>query len=80
MRIDTNSIGNYSPNSIAKPRIEKTVQQTQAQKLEDITSKEKQFFTGLFPEQSGDVMDYHFYKRSGQMSGVKLGSLFDRKG
>lgn len=80
MRIVTNSVGNYTPNSIAKSHDIKPAHQPQTDKLEDITSQEKQFFTGLFPEQSGEVMDYHFYKKSGQMSGVKLGSLFDRKG
>lgn len=80
MRIVTNSIGNYSPNSVNQSRAIKGQRQVAQQKVEDLTKNEKKFFTGLYPDQSGEVMDYHFYQRTGKMGGVKLGSLFDRKG
>lgn len=80
MRISTSAVGNYSPNAINRTNNMSKSSDMPQNKIEDITRNERKFFTGLYPEKSAEVMDYHFYQRSGQMGGVKLGSLFDGKG
>jgi len=45
-----------------------------------VTSEEKKYFMDMYPENKSEIMDYHFYQRSGKMSGVKVGSLIDRRG
>ncbi|MBU1101690.1 MAG: hypothetical protein KKA84_14920 [Bacteroidetes bacterium] len=86
MRITTNSIGNYTPN-IQKPAVTKSaVPKSETLKTDTanlsavINKEEKMFFAEMYPQQKNDVMDYHFYKKSGSMSGVSVGSLLDRRG
>lgn len=91
MRITTNSIGNYTPN-IQKPAVAKTaipkpsvakseIIKTDTADLSGVINKEeKKFFAEMYPQQKKEVMDYHFYKKSGSMSGVSVGSLLDRRG
>ncbi|HEX2869569.1 MAG TPA: hypothetical protein VHO03_21170 [Ignavibacteriales bacterium] len=70
-----------SLNSIQKS--EKSGAPAAARKLnssEGISSEEKNFFINLYPENKKEITDYHFYQKSGKMSGVALGSLFDRRG
>jgi hypothetical protein len=89
MKITTNVIGNYSPrhiNSIVKnsslnKTTGKSVDSSAVQtKKDSLTADEKNFFMDLYPQNKTDITDYHFYKRNGEMSGVKVGSLFDKKG
>lgn len=47
---------------------------------ENINSDEKEFFVNLYPQNQNEITDYHFYQKSGKMSGVSVGSLFDRRG
>lgn len=56
------------------------VQQSGSTKTEGITNDEKMFFMGLYPENQSEIVDYHFYQKSGKMSGVSVGTLFDRRG
>lgn len=78
MQISTNSIGNYST------RLQKEV--TNAPKLNEISTtekinqEEKTFFAKMYPEKQAEIMDYHFYQKSGKMSGVSVGSNLDRRG
>lgn len=78
MQISTNSIGNYST------RLQKDV--TNAPKLNEISTtekinqEEKTFFAKMYPEKQTEIMDYHFYQKSGKMSGVSVGSNLDRRG
>lgn len=45
-----------------------------------ITEQEKKYFAKLYPENKEELMNYHYYEKNGKLSGVKVGSLFDRKG
>lgn len=79
MRIDTNTIGNYSsymkPVQM-RPKMETAVSVEPAK----VTSEEKKYFANMYPENKAEIMDYHYYQRNGKMSGVSVGSLFDRRG
>jgi len=79
MRIDTNSIGNYTAYikpAQARPKVEQAVTVEPAK----ITNEEKRFFANMYPDNKTEIMDYHFYQRNGKMAGVSVGSLFDRRG
>jgi len=78
MRIESSTIGNYSPYSINK--LQTTAPAKQQEKADQVTNEEKEFFTKLYPENKTEILDYHFYKSSGKMSGVSLGSIFDKRG
>ncbi len=89
MKITTNMIGNYSPNiarnvnTTGKPKEAAQkfeLQNVASKKTEKLTSEEKNFFADLYPDKKNEITDYHFYKRSGELSGVKIGSLIDRRG
>ena len=88
MKITTNVIGNYSPrhiNSTVKHSSlnkadGKSIGSAVQAKKDSLTTDEKNFFMDLYPQNKTDIADYHFYKRNGEMSGVKVGSLFDKKG
>lgn len=82
MRIDTNSIGNYSAYLKpvqARPKVENAVA-VEPTKVTNVTNEEKNFFVKMYPENRTEIMDYHFYQRNGKMAGVSVGSLFDRRG
>ncbi|HPI36425.1 MAG TPA: hypothetical protein PK397_00650 [Ignavibacteriaceae bacterium] len=75
MKIAENSIGNYN--------IVRTAMVNQSPKIvaeNTVSKEEKAFFSGLYPGNKDTIMDYHFYQRSGKMSGVSIGSIFDRRG
>lgn len=81
MKISTNNIGNYVPRYV--PEIQSKPQPTAVQaeaKAEKITPDEKNFFIDLYPQNKTEIADYHFYQKSGKMSGLSLGSLFDKRG
>ncbi len=81
MKIGMNTIGNYVPN--IQRTTPKPPPQTQAvEKASDelITRSERQFFLDRYPDSKNEISDYHFYQRSGQMAGVNVGQLFDRRG
>jgi hypothetical protein len=80
MLISTNSIGNYVPG--IQPKGASTLPQNDeaGKTFEKINNDEKQFFAELYPERKTEILDYHFYQRSGKMSGVSVGSNIDRRG
>ena len=80
MKITTNEIGNYSPKIQRQAVPQNKTVETQPQKLGTITSEEKNFFAKLYPENKSDVMNYHFYQKTGKMQGVSIGTLFDKRG
>ncbi len=81
MRITTNPIGNYAPARVANKPAPQPAQQTKAVSTEtNISDKEKQFFANMYPDNKSEIMKYHFYQKNGRMSGVAVGSLFDRRG
>lgn len=80
MLISTNSIGNYAPR--IQPKTSSAVPEKfeGPKDFEKINNDEKQFFAELYPERKTEILDYHFYQRSGKMSGVSVGSNIDRRG
>lgn len=80
MKIGMNTIGNYSPFQFNG--INKTAQAPKAEAINDnaITTDEKNFFAAKYPGNREEIMQHHFYGRSGQMSGVTVGTLFNRRG
>ena len=86
MKITTNEFGNYSAR-IQKPAVQhnkpaEAPKQAEAtkQKLGSLSNEEKNFFAKLYPENKSDVMNYHFYQKTGKMQRVSLGTLFDKRG
>lgn len=81
MKITANTIGNYSPmyigNTQKAPEPVSVPELVQSEKIND---DEKKFFMNLYPESKKEIIDYYFYKKSGKMAGVAVGSLFDRRG
>jgi len=89
MKVSMNNIGNYSPfvkqRQETSPKLNNEVNQElklKAPAADDkaITPEEKNYFMGLYPENKSEITDYHFYQKTGKMSGVKIGSQFDRRG
>ncbi len=92
MGIGINSIGNYGmyANRVAAAR--KSTQINAAKNVSEnsgvtkprtdtvINSSEKEFFAELYPDKKEMIMDYHFYQRTGEMSGVAVGSIINRRG
>lgn len=79
MKISTNPVGNYT-RPMAQTTHPIIKQEVQKNTLAPITTDEKSFFVKLFPENKTEIMDYHFYGRGGKMSGVSIGSQFDKRG
>lgn len=77
MKITTNSFGNYSLNRVNQNH---QIQKTQIDKKNELTSAEKQFFANLYPEKTDEILKYEFYNAKGKVSGVVVGSLFDKRG
>ena len=83
MKITPNAIGNYSPYNMKTNTVERkinTEQVSEQKKSEPISKEEKTFFTKMYPESKDEIIDYHFYRNTGKMSGVAVGSLFDKRG
>lgn len=77
MSIATNPVGNY--NVYMARQVQQSATQQTAPAPETVTKEEKDFFVSLYPNQKQEISDYHFYQRSGKMSGVSVGSLLDRR-
>ncbi len=82
MKISTNYAGNYNPYKINnnKNQIKKTNMVKELKSVTEINQSEKAFFKNLYPENEKEINNYHFYEPSGKLSGVSLGSLFDKRG
>ncbi len=89
MKILTNSVGNYSPhtnnNSVKQAKLTQKKEGTDLEtvaktKNNDLTSDEKNYFMKVYPQNTSEIIDYHFYQKNGEMSGVKIGSLLNRRG
>lgn len=79
MKITTNSIGNYN-QIYTKTNLVISNEQVQKTKTDNISSEEKNFFAKLYPVQKDEILGYQFYNSKGKISGVHVGSLFDRRG
>lgn len=83
MMIGANPIGNYSPYSNKVENVKqsaKAAETKETKKTDLISNDEKKFFTKMYPENKNEIIDYHYYKSTGKMSGVSVGSLFDKRG
>jgi hypothetical protein len=78
MKVTTNTVGNYSP-AYFKQNVNRT-EAVQKTKTENISTEEKKFFAELYPTQKEEVMEYQLYNAKGRVSGMHVGSLFDRRG
>jgi 3-dehydroquinate dehydratase len=78
MNITTNNIGNYSLSNIAAKVQQKAVAKDVTSNV-NISNKEKEFFTNLYPAQRDEIVNYHFYSSKGEMSGVAVGKNIDRR-
>lgn len=75
MKINTNVIGNYSTNYVR--HVNNEMRQVENK---TITNDEKKFFSELYPNKKEEVMNYQFYNAKGKVSGLHVGSLFDKRG
>ena len=80
MKITTNSFGNYKPVTNQITRIPKPAELKKDHEIVKITKEEKSFFKDLYPNEKEKIDNYHFYNQNGNMNGVSLGSLFDKRG
>lgn len=80
MIINQTSNGNYARVN-TKPRTQSFLPAQEKNNTSDkIDSNEKRFFAKIFPDSQEDIMNYHFYEKSGKMNGIKIGSNYDRRG
>ncbi|MFZ5947258.1 MAG: hypothetical protein ACOYU5_04755 [Stygiobacter sp.] len=75
MKINTNVIGNYST-----PYVKHVSNENRQVENKVITNDEKKFFSDLYPARKEEVMNYQFYNAKGKVSGLHVGSLFDKRG
>ncbi|MCW8848622.1 MAG: hypothetical protein OQJ81_01485 [Melioribacteraceae bacterium] len=80
MKISTNSFGNYNPIIANKNLNAIPVDAKKKVEAAGVTKEEKQFFTKLYPNDTEQIENYHFYNKAGDKNGVSLGSLFDKRG
>jgi len=80
MKVTSETIGNYSINSIRAKKNISASRRAESVHTDTINQNEKDFFMKLYPENKEEIMDFHFYGRSGKMSGVNLGKLIDKRG
>ena len=76
MKINSDNFGNYSIQQFQK----NVEQKLPMAKGEELNEDEKKFFINRYPQKKEDIVDYHFYQKSGKMSGVRIGQLFDKRG
>lgn len=80
MKINFTSIGNYNPY-LRQVKNSTEVHKTQSETPKvNMSKEEKDFFVGLFPENKQEIMNHHTYTRTGNLSGVGVGNLLDRRG
>jgi len=81
MRITSNTVGNYNPYGVNNNKhVSESVNNQTKEDGIKISGEEKDFFKKMYPESKTEITDYHYYQKSGKLSGVSVGSLFDRRG
>lgn len=82
MRIEGNSIGNYSVNylnNISK-NLDEANKVSKRQKTEPpLNIEEKKFFAELYPQNRKEINEYNFYDRDGKTKSASIGSIIDRR-
>ena len=79
MKVSTNIIGNYQPTYMKAAAANRNDAAVKMAK-DNISTAEKKFFAELFPGRQDEIMGYQSYDSKGKVSGVHVGSLFDRRG
>lgn len=79
MRVSTNAVGNYQPAYLKTNAASRSEAAPTAAK-ENISVEEKKFFAELYPARREEIIGYQSYNSKGKVSGVHVGSLFDRRG
>lgn len=79
MRIGTNNIGNYTLRNINSSPAKTVKPEKDLEKTATISNKEKEFFSKMYPTQRDEIINYHFYSKSGEKSGVAVGKNIDRR-
>ena len=79
MKVTTNSIGNYHPTYMKAAAANKA-DISQKFNSEIISHEEKKYFAQLYPAKQDEIMGYQLYNSKGKVSGVHVGSLFDKRG
>jgi hypothetical protein len=76
------SLARQNKSGQAPQRSEETEPQTppQASQEEMLTTDEKKFFAGLFPQAAGDIQSYQVYSPAGKHTIAQSGTLVDRRG
>lgn len=77
MKINTNSIGNYSATYAERIHSKSNLEKPQNT---PITDSEKNFFAKMYPEKKSEIINYEFYNPKGKAAGITVGSLIDRRG
>ena len=78
MKIGNNPVGNYTPIRNMNTAVSKSKKFDL--NTEVVSKNEKEFFSTLYPVEKNKIMQHHFYMKNGNMSGVMVGSLLDRRG
>ena len=78
MKIATDNIGNYSLRNFSTKQVQ-AKKPEEIQKTATISNKEKEFFQKMYPTKRDEIINYHFYSKSGDMSGVAVGKNIDRR-
>lgn len=79
MKIATNNIGNYSLRNINTAQSQPINKQKQMETTTSVSNKEKEFFSKMYPSKRDEIINYHFYSKSGEKSGVAVGKNIDRR-
>jgi hypothetical protein len=79
MKVTTNSVGNYQPAYMKANTVNRSGA-AQKPAAENISVEEKKFFAELYPARKNEIVGYQSYTSKGKVSGVHVGSLFDRRG
>ena len=81
MAVSMNSIGNYSAYGLNNAKGNKTnIKNAALVQSESINLDEKKFFAQMYPANQNEIMEYHYYERSGKMNGISVGTNIDRRG
>jgi len=87
MMIANKITGNYSPYNLTRqnvtPRVKKFQEMlttTEPKEATNVSTDEKKYFIGMYPDKAQEISEYHAYNKSGKMNGIQVGTLFDQRG
>ena len=81
MAVSMNSIGNYNAYGLSAGKNNKTeLKNSVAAQSDNLNNEEKKFFADMYPSCKSEIMDYHYYEKSGRMNGISVGTNIDKRG